>query len=70
MIIDTDEYIDAVTAAQMLGISRATMSYHCKVGSFQGTVQVGHYWLLLRKAVENYVRKKPGPKPKGVEDIR
>ena len=68
MIIDTNEYIDAVTAAHILGISRATMSYHCKAGSFQGTVQVGRYWLLLREAVENYVRGKPGPKPKGVED--
>ncbi|MBR0250782.1 MAG: helix-turn-helix domain-containing protein [Synergistaceae bacterium] len=64
MIIDTDEYIDAVTAAKMLEVSRPTMSYHCKVGNFPGTIRIGHYWLIPRKAVEEYVRRKPGPERK------
>ena len=67
MIIETDEYIDAVTAAEMLGITRATMSYHCKNGRFPGLVRIGHFWLIPRKAVENYTRLKPGPKPKALK---
>lgn len=68
MIIDTDEYIDAVTAAKMLNVARATVSYHCKAGTFKGTVRVGGYWLIPRKSVEDYERGKPGRKPKGVTE--
>ncbi len=65
VIIDTDEYIDAVTAAEILGVSRSAVSFQCKAGRFPGLVRIGHFWLIPRKAVENYTRLKPGPKKKG-----
>ena len=65
MLIETDEYIDAVTAAEMLGITRSRISILCKTERFPGQVKVGHFWLIPREAVENYTRLKPGKKKKG-----
>ena len=66
MIIETDEYIDAVTAAKMLGVTRARVSTLCINGRFPNMVRVGHFWLIPRKSVEEYERGKPGKKKKGV----
>ena len=68
MLIETDEYVDAVTAARMLEITRARVSTLCKTNRFLGQVRVGHFWLIPRKSVEEYQRGEPGRKPKGVED--
>ena len=67
MIIDTDEYIDVSTAAEMLGVTRSAISFQCKAGRFSGQVKIGHFWLIPRKAVENYTRLKPGKKKGGGE---
>ena len=66
MMIETDEYVDATTAAKMLGLTRATISYQCKVGRFPGQVRIGHFWAIPREIVEKYTRLKPGKKKKGV----
>ena len=65
MWIDTDEYIDASTAAKLLGLTRATISFQCKANRFPGAVHIGHFWLIPREAVENYTRMKPGKKKGG-----
>ena len=62
MIIDTDEYVDAATAARMLGLTTATISYQCKAKRFPGNVKVGRAMLIPRASVENYTRLKPGKK--------
>ena len=67
MLIDTDEYIDAVTAAEILGLTRSRVSILCLNGRFPGQVKIGHFWLIPRKSVENYTRLKPGKKKGGVE---
>ena len=65
MIIDTDDYIDAATAANMLGLTRSAISFQCKANRFPGQVKIGHFWLIPRKSVENYTRLKPGKKKGG-----
>ena len=67
MLIETDNYIDAVTASKMLGITRARVSTLCKEGRFAGMVRIGHFWLIPREAVENFQRMKPGKKKGGNE---
>ena len=64
MYINTDEYVDAVTAAKMLGLTRATVSFQLKANRFPGQVKIGHFWLIPRASVENYTRLKPGKKKK------
>ena len=68
MIIDTDEYVDAVTAAEILGVTRSAISFHCKANRFPGQVRIGHFWLIPRASVENYTRLKPGKKKRSVEE--
>ncbi len=65
MLIETNEYIDAAEAARILGIQRARMSQLCREGRFPGQIQIGHFWLIPREAVENYTRLKPGKKKGG-----
>ncbi|MBQ3448257.1 MAG: helix-turn-helix domain-containing protein [Synergistaceae bacterium] len=60
MLIETDNYIDAVTASRILGITRARISTLCKEGRFAGMVKIGHFWLIPRESVEGYTRLKPG----------
>ena len=66
LLIETDEYVDAAKAAEMLQIKRARMSQLCSDGRFPGMVRVGHFWLIPRKSVEEYERGTPGKKKKGV----
>ena len=65
MLIETDEYVDAVTAAKILGVTRARVSTLCNEGRFSGQVRVGHFWLIPRESVMNHERLKPGKKKKG-----
>ena len=64
MLIETDDYIDAATAAKMLDLTRATISTHCKANRFPGQVKIGHFWIMPIEAVKNFERNKPGVKPK------
>ena len=65
MLIDTDEYMDVSTAAEILGVTRSAIGFQLKANRFPDAVKIGHFWLIPRKAVENYTRLKPGKKPKG-----
>ena len=65
MLIETDEYVDAATAAKMLGLTTATISCQVKAGRFPGHIKVGSTRLIPRVAVENYTRLKPGKKKRG-----
>lgn len=65
MLIETDEYVDAATAAKMLGLTTATISCQVRAGRFPGHIKVGSTRLIPRKAVENYTRLKPGKKKGG-----
>lgn len=62
MNINTDDYIDASDAADILGIKRARISQLCNEGRFPGQVKVGHFWLIPRASVAGYTRGKPGKK--------
>ena len=62
MNINTDEYMDASDAADILGIKRARISQLCNEGRFPGQVKIGHFWLIPRAAVAGYTRGKPGKK--------
>ena len=64
MLIETNEYVDAVTASKILQVTRARVSTLCRENRFLGQVRVGHFWLIPRKSVEEYQRKEPGRKPK------
>ena len=64
MLIETDEYVDAVTASRILEVTRARVSTLCSENRFPGQVRVGHFWLIPRKSVEEYERKNPGRKKK------
>ena len=64
MLIDTDRYVDATTAAQMLGVTTRRVSALIKAQRFEDTVRVGHTRLILRVEVENFRRLPPGVKKK------
>ena len=66
LLIETDEYVDAAEAAEMLQIKRARMSQLCSDRRFPGQVRIGHFWAIPRESVEKYTRLKPGKKKKGV----
>ena len=70
MLIETDDYVDAVTAAKMLNLTRATISIQCKANKFPGQVKIGHFWLIPRAAVAGYTRGKPGKKKGGGNDVK
>ncbi|MBQ7196198.1 MAG: helix-turn-helix domain-containing protein [Synergistaceae bacterium] len=62
MLIETEDYTDAATAAKILGVTRANISILCKGNRFPGQVKIGHFWAIPRDAVENFTRLKPGKK--------
>ena len=64
MLIDTDRYVDATTAAQMLGVTTRRVSALIKAQRFKDTVRVGHTRLISRVEVENFRRLPPGVKKK------
>lgn len=64
MLIDTDRYVDATTAAQMLGVTTRRVSALIKAQRFEDTVRVGHTRLISRIEVENFRRLPPGVKKK------
>ena len=64
MIIDTDKYIDAVSAARMLGVSDTRISALIRANRLGETVRVGHTRLISRVEVENFRRLPPGVKKK------
>lgn len=64
MIIDTDKYVDAVSAAQMLGITDARIRVLVKTQRLGETIRVGHTRLIPIEAVQNFKRLPPGVKKK------
>lgn len=64
MLIDTDKYVDATTAAQMLGVTTRRVSALIKAQRFEDTIRVGHTRLISRFEVENFRRLPPGAKSK------
>ena len=67
-MIDTnmlkEEYIDQVTAAQMLGVTQARISQLCSQERFNGAMKIGWSWIIPKEAVKNFVRSPRGRKPK------
>ena len=64
MLIDIDKYVDATTAAQMLGVTTRRVSALIKAQRFEDTMKIGHTRLISRAEVENFRRLPPGVKPK------
>ncbi len=59
-----EEYIDQVTAAQMLGVTQARVSQLCSQERFSGAMKIGWSWIIPKEAVKNFVRSPRGRKPK------
>ena len=64
MIIDTNKYIDATTAARMLNVTTRRVSALIKANRLGETVRVGHTRLIPIEAVKNFTRLPPGVKKK------
>ena len=64
MIIDTDKYVDAVSAARMLGVTDTRISALIRANRFRDTIRVGHARLIPLEAVQNFERLRPGAKKK------
>lgn len=64
MIIDTDKYVDAVSAAEILGVTRTRVSALVKANRLGETVRVGHTRLIPRDEVMGFERLTPGVKKK------
>ena len=62
MIIDTEKYVDAVSAAEILGVTRTRVSALIKANRLGETVRVGHTRLIPRDEVVNFERLPPGVK--------
>ena len=64
MIIDTDKYVDATTAARMLDVTTRRISALIKDNRLGDTVRLGHTRLIPREAIINFKRLPPGVKKK------
>lgn len=64
MIIDTDKYVDATTAARMLNVTTRRISALVKDNRLGETIRLGHTRLIPREAVINFERLPPGTKKK------
>lgn len=64
MIIDTDKYVDATTAAKMLDVTTRRVSALIKANRLGETVRIGHTRLIPRDEVTNFKRLPPGVKKK------
>ena len=56
------EYVNAHEAAAIIGVNNSRIRQICIEGRFQGAFKVGETWLIPRNTVENYTKKKTGPK--------
>lgn len=56
------EYVNAHEAAAIIGVNNSRIRQICIEGRFQGAFKVGETWLIPRNLVENYTKKKTGPK--------
>lgn len=64
MIIDTEKYVDATTAATMLNVTTRRVSALVKANRLGDTVRVGHTRLIPLEVVLNFERLPPGVKKK------
>ena len=64
MIIDTDKYVDTVSAAKMLGVTDTRISALIRTNRLGETVLVGRTRLILRERVLSFERLRPGVKKK------
>lgn len=55
-------YIDAVAAGEILGVTRSRVSKLCLTGRFQGAIKIGRSWIIPREAVLNHKPLPPGVK--------
>lgn len=64
MIIDTEKYVDTITASKMLGVTDTRISALVKANRLGETVLVGRTRLIPREQVESFERLRPGVKKK------
>lgn len=64
MIIDTDKYVDTVSAAKMLGVTDTRISALIRANRLGETVLVGRTRLIPRERVLSFERLRPGVKKK------
>ena len=62
-----DNYMTVPQAADFLSVTQTRVKQLCSEGRFIGAEKIDVIWLIPRKAVENYTRLKPGPKPKALK---
>ena len=58
------DYVNANEASQIINVNNSRIRQICIEGKFEGAFKVGDTWLIPRKAVGNYSKRKRGPKPK------
>ena len=63
-----ENYIDQLTAANMLKITQGRISQLCQEGRFDGATKIGWSWVIPRSSVENFQRKRRGVKPKSYNE--
>ena len=61
------DYVSSEDASDMLGVNESRIRQILSMGRFSGAFKFADTWLIPRKAVENYTRLKPGPKPKALK---
>ena len=59
-----EDYVDQVTAGNILNVSQGRISQLCSQGRFQGAMKIGWSWIIPKEAVENFQRRRRGPRPK------
>ena len=64
MIIDTEKYVDTVTASRILGVTDTRISALVKANRLGETVLVGRTRLIPRERVLSFERLRPGAKKK------
>ena len=58
------DYVDQLTAASMLDVTQSRISQLCQEGRFEGATKIGWSWIIPKTSVQNYTRRKTGPKPR------
>ena len=69
MITEEDirrEYVSANDATTLLDVNDSRIRQILRAGRLPGAFKFADTWLIPRKAVDGYTRKKPGAKPKGL----
>lgn len=65
-----ENYVATTTAAKMLNVSQSRIIKLCNEGRFELAIKIGWSWIIPKKSVLSFKRKRRGVKPSKVKTDR